>query len=541
METDDFDPAMPAWRPAVYTPDSDPRLKGNPMAEVWPGPHTDIAGKLMRHFDKRPPEFLDKHLNERIEELDRLDEFHYPFAGEEHDMRRIVSLVRSSFVARNPNNPLAMKALMAAASGRLGAMPRLSESGGGGKLGFLITGISGSGKSSFVDRLQHLYLPRPWLHESLNGRPCRWFQLGGIRVKTKRTLRATLEVTTQCIDFQLRTDYYSKRDKGASATRYENTVTGGLTGHFAPYLLLDDFERLAHLPLGDAEAIINSLIDLMEFAGVPVIVVGTIRVQKMFQRFPAAMHKFHSGGTAKFGPLQPGRDFQNFVLALQRRSVSRNPVQYSDDFYEQLWMHTAGVRRVVRETMRWVLTRHAYEEGGVYANGSLLESIFNDELGEFKPCLQVLRQVALGFDPDFKSHQQYEDFIPEEAPKIRREARDVLNDFRLKNYIAPGEVTAYMTPAVFADLRAKQREAIRQADERMVLKDAAPELHKSDVTTQQINAMCSPAPLGPSKGEPSAAKKPAKRVPKKSSECNVASLKEARKNRPAPVDPTKMR
>lgn len=530
MESDDTDPRLPAWRPAVYTPDSDRDLRGNVMAEVWPGPHTDVIDWLMHRFPKFEDDFKDRPLEERLEQLDRLDGFNYPFANLPSSFRKIISVVRSSFVARNPRNPLCMKALMAASAGRLKKVPRLSEMGGGGKLGYIITGISGTGKSSFLDRVQSLYMPRPWLHTSYDGRPCSWLQLGGVRIKTKRSFRATLELAVQHIDFQLRTDYFSQRSTGGTSTRYENTTAAALTGHFAPYLMLDDFERLARLPDNEANGILEALVDLMEHAGIPIILAGTIQVRKVFQKYPAVMHKFLSGGIVNFQPIDEGTDFNYFVGALKQRNVSVHPVRYSDDFNYQLWLHTMGVHRIVREAMKWVLWRHAKEPKGVDANKKLLESIFANEMQDFNQSLHLIRQVKLGVDPHFTQHQLYEDFIPPEAPKVSQVALDVVQKFRVEKNATMANLDKWMTAETFGLLSTLQRAHELAAQEGDVFsEEEVPHLDRHDPRA------------APPKPSPPASKSGQVRKSTKKKGGGNSGKKRPGKPGPDPIDPSDIR
>jgi hypothetical protein len=571
VETDDFDPRLPAFRPAVYAPDSNPLLAGNQMAEVWPGPLIDTYASLTSRFPAREEDYFDKPLAVRVEDLEHLDGFHYPFAGEEYFMRRVISLSRTSFIPRRPSNPHFMKALMAAAAGDLKSVPRLSETGGGGKLGFLIIGPTGCGKTSFGDRLMRTFGSRPWLHVTLRDRPCQWYQLGAIRVKAKRSLRGTLELGVQCVDAQLRTDFYSQRGLTGSSTRFENSLTAGLTVHAAPFILIDDVERLLSVPINEAEAILNTLVDLMEFAGIPVILVGTIKAYRMFERFPTIMQKFSSGGIARFGPVPLGRDFKNYIRAMLSRNVSEHPLNLADDFIDQVWLYTCGVRRVAREAVRFALARHAYEPG-VRLNADLLTSIFDNDLPEYKKSLQLMRQVSLGIDPGFKNHQQYEDFIPPQAPKMMTEALDVIKQFRAEHNIKPSGITERLTPAVFADLRARQiaaetqaralKEAKKQEEGSSDCASASPALPYVDEKTRaQLAAMeaaGASSPLNPPRAAPhpsadeaaarvqkkpraekatASSKPPAKKRP----DSKVVDLGSVRKNRPDPVDPSELR
>lgn len=449
----------PPYRDAVYRDeiDPDPQLRGNAMAAVWPRPGDDLFKALRKRPPPRVQHFADLSLAQRLEHLSRLDDFHYPFEGEQGYLLTVISQVRKSYLARNATNPQVMRVLMSAAEGRFTAVPRLSEAGGGGGLGVLVTGISGAGKSCWVDRVQALYGQRPWVHKQINGRPCRWFQLGGIRVKVKRTWRATLEAIIQAIDFQLSTDYYSKREKAATKGRYENSVLAAATGHFAPYIILEDLDRIRMTDEGSKE-ILDGLIDLMEAAGLVIIVVGTVKLRRLFKQEPMYFAKFSSAGDIRFERLQPSKGASHFIKTLQSQSVSKNPIKFSADFEKQFLISTMGVRRIMRETMRCILTRHAHDESTV-VDAKLLESIARDEMEAFQDCVGVLRQYDLGMPAKYEDYQAYEHFLPPEAVRLTDEQMAVIDQFCANRALNLDQFRSALTPDIYETLKQEQLEA----------------------------------------------------------------------------------
>jgi len=284
-------------------------------------------------------------------------------------------------------------------------------------------------------------------------------------VKVKSTWKSTLEAILIAIDFQLRTNYYAKREAASTNGRYESSVLAATTGHFAPYIILDDLDRLRTLRGDKAEEILKGLVDLMEGAGLVIIVVGTVRVRYLLQQFPAYQSKFSSAGHFKFEPVREAKDFDRFVTALKEQSVSRTKIAYGQDFDHQLYIRTMGVRRFIREFMRIVMLRHAYEERTV-PNAALLDDILDDELEYLKPCLQVLWQVAAGFDARFLKFQAYEDLVPPEKPKVPKEERVVLLKWAEEvKALTPQQVFAKMSPEVHDTLQAARRKARQQAAE----------------------------------------------------------------------------
>lgn len=70
--------------------------------------------------------------------------------------------------------------------------------------------------------------------------------------------------------------------------------------------------------------------------------------------------------------------------------------------------------------MKVVLTRHADDEP-IEANGALLEDISKNELKRFEKALSVLRKVKLGMRLTFADLQAYEDYLPPETKKKRKQ------------------------------------------------------------------------------------------------------------------------
>lgn len=403
--------------------DPDPLLRRNPMALVFPPPESDSAvyKALAVSPQPKPQGFWEWPLEQRKEYLDFIDEFHYVFQNEIDLVHKAIALVRKSYRNRDPGNPRVLNAILRIIAGQEVKTPRLSKAGAGGGLGLLITGITGLGKSSLLDRLVEYLGDYGRFHQTLAGEPAQWPQLGVIRVNAQRTWKATLQRILADIDRQLGRDFYLKRERASSTAKLEKAVHDALTAGFAPLLIIDELQRLARLNETKALEILEGLIDMMGEWGIPVIVVGTVRVRRLMDRYSAEMDKFSNGGIPEFLPLDElDPDTANFILLLKEHSVSLAPVRYSEDFDRLLVAHCMGVRRIMREYMKVVLTRHADDER-IDANGALLEDISKDELKRFEKALSVLRKVKLGMRLTFADLQAYEDYLPPETNKKRKQ------------------------------------------------------------------------------------------------------------------------
>lgn len=417
--------------------DPDPSLAKNPMALVFPPPLSvvELYAALEVLPQSRSADFRSKSLEERKEYLDRIDEFHYVFEIEIDLVNKVVYLVRKSFVSRDPRNPRVFNSILRIMQGEEVKTPRTSKAGAGGGLGLLIFGSSGAGKSSLIDRICDHLGDYGRFHQSLNGEPAQWPQLGVIRVAVKDTWKSTLSTILGEIDRQLGRDYYLKREKGATERRLSSAVHEALTAGFAPVLILDEMQRLVRLNEAVAQRILEGLIDIMGEWGVPVILVGTVRISRLLERFPAEMDKFSNSGDVEFHTLESDNpDTKNFISLLKEYAVSQTDVVYSPDFDLLLVHYSMGIRRIMREYMKSVLQRHANDERLV-ANEALLISISEREMKRFQKSLSVLRKAKLGIRLTYADLQAYEDYLPQDTEKKKQTAAQVRIDaaWRIQN------------------------------------------------------------------------------------------------------------
>jgi GTPase SAR1 family protein len=438
------------------TDELDIELAANPMALAFPGPQTDefIYSKLIKDPKIRPADFMSWPLSHRKEWIDQLEDFHHPFQMELDFMHKVVSLVRKGLRPRNPADPKVMAFILSVAAGNRKHLSRLSTAGGGGGLGMLVTGPSGTGKTSLVDRLVEYLQAKARVHLSLGGKPCQWKQLGAIRISVQPTWAATLDEVLRAIDQQLGTDFYSKRRRSARHSELLEDARSALTSHVAPILILDEFQRLGNIPKDQAKKIINGLIDIMELEGIPVIVVGTVAVRKLFQQHPAEMSKFSNGGDFEFDRLDEGdQDTLQFLASLKEQHVSTSKPVYAEDFDHRFLLYTMGVRRIMREYMKVIFNRHAEDES-LLVNDALLKDIAAKEMSKFERALDSLRKFELGFSMNFRDMEQYEHFVPPDD-LAKRSDSSLAQEIEWRN--ANNNEAAMLTISEFERYKARQR------------------------------------------------------------------------------------
>ncbi len=415
------------YRNSDEEPDSS--LRDNPMALVFPAPvaQEELYDLLALDPPTRDANFKEQPLNVREEALHRLDECYTPFPQDGEILSAVVSLVRKSFRYRHPRLPQVMYFIMRVAAGAHGALPRMQPTGGGGALGLLISGPSGTGKSSLIDRIVVHIGAYARYHVSLLGKPCAWPQLGVIRISVANTWKETLVEFSKEIDRQYGRDVLFTRERHATEPRLQQVVWTALCSGFAPCVILDEFQRLGALKPAVARKILEKLLDLMQSGGIPVIVVGTVAVRNLFEAFPMEMGKFSSGNEFKFQRLvEDDPNTINYITLLKEQSISMAPIEFSENFDRYLVLHSMGVRRVIRDFMRWVLNRHAVAETRghvILADEALLMSIAENEMLVWQKALSAMRKFDLGFGQSFVQIQAYEHFFPYEPEKKQTNAQ----------------------------------------------------------------------------------------------------------------------
>lgn len=433
MSTRDEEPR--GWKETTYRKaeeEPDPALRDNPMALVFPAPLADEAvyDVLFMEPPARPDNFKELPLEQRLEFLDRLDEFYNPFPKDADILGAMVSLVRKSFRHRHPKSPAVMYFIMRVAAGIAGSLPRMQPTGGGGALGLLISGPTGTGKSSLLDRIVEHMGRYARYHLSLFGKPCCWPQLGVIRITVGETWKDTLVELLKEIDRQYGRDVLFTRERHATEPRLQHVVWTALCSGFAPCIILDEFQRLGGINQRVAKKILGRLIDLMQDGGIPVFVAGTVAVRRLLEAFPMEMGKFSSGNKFEFERLKEGdRDTVIFITLLKEQQISLSPIEYSADFDQCLVLHSMGVRRIMRDFMRWVFYRHAVAEvegETIKADRGLLDSIASEQMAAYAKALSALRKFELRFKLSYEELEAYEHFIPNEPEKAKSKAQKVV-------------------------------------------------------------------------------------------------------------------
>lgn len=357
-------------------------------------------------------EFRKLPLHIRLEKLETLQELFVPFEYHAKAMARILRVMRWAYNYRNPTNPRIAKYIFDIAEN--GPGPGLSrESGGGGAIGLTITGVTGAGKTSFLDRFAAHLGDNVIIHSEIGGRRCRQPQILHVRVQCaeKASLSGVAENILQKIDELLGTRH-SAGAKSLALAKLSNRVSAICSAYFVGILIIDDVQNL---PSGNAEtqATLNFFTGFMEKTGIPIVLTGTIKLNNLLAGDIAAASKLTAKGNIEF-PC-PGADDEKWVMTVETlwyHSITPTWLPMPPDLPKMLHFYTQGVTRILRETMAIIHERMATTGEGV--TEEMLESIATGELLKYQEGMSVMRRHKMGLLPPSEA-ADWADFIPSDT------------------------------------------------------------------------------------------------------------------------------
>lgn len=403
--------------PAIYRNEEYPDYRGNPLIEALPA-LPDHVGALnaLFHQPERPAEFQSLPLHHRLEALETLQELFIPLDYHAAAMMRVFQLIRWSYARRNPNDPKVMQRVyqLAALEQSRAALTRGSM-GGGGAIGIAGIGITGAGKTSWGDRFLEFLPQYPLIHEEIGGKRCRVPQIPIIRVQCPPTgsLHDFAQSVLLAIDSVLGTKYFVG---SKSLSKYDLLLrmVSACSSYFVGALLVDDAQNLRESK-SEAKKLLAFFANFMEMTGIPVIIFGTYRLQRVLDRSEAHTGKLTAKGIIEFSRLgKDSTELRKLCLALWEMSVSSVHRPMPGDFPKMVYFHTLGVPRIIRKLIFHLHQRNA-EHGCADASEDLLDAIAAKELREYQPALAELRRHDSGAPPPREDQPGYEDFLPLET------------------------------------------------------------------------------------------------------------------------------
>lgn len=299
---------------ASYQLELGSRYRGNPFAEALP-----LAGlietksslsKALAHYPPEPTA-ADRRLPRmaRIGEINNILDIIYPRPAYEKIGDSILANLLEAYVTRNPvtaedrrqRHQIAQLTPEQCADlirCRAGTSLPFGKGWRRTGLGYLLTGVTGTGKSTLLKGLLQ-YLAVVIEHTEYGGQPliCKQLPVLYVQVSHDATLRTFCQTVLDNIDYALGATLYGPRGKAARTIGALASVLFRATSAVSlGELFIDDLQNLRSASPETAETSLNLFSLIMEIAGISVTAVGTPALGPLIEDNARNTRKLTSGG-----------------------------------------------------------------------------------------------------------------------------------------------------------------------------------------------------------------------------------------------------
>jgi hypothetical protein len=454
--------------PANYQPTGVRRYDGNPFIEALPrmeDSKNDILARIEHYPDK--PSAADRKKSElvRLAELGTVNAIVYPFAVYKRAGTNLTSNVREPYVARNPLSVEDKQRRHAIATdGAAGVpFPRNWQSTAKGQS---LLGMSGSGKTTFCDAFS-LPLQIVIEHTEYKGTPlaCRQIPWIKLRVPHDGTLKSLCLQFFEVIDAILGNSRYVTEARSvrsisqmvALMAKVATTVSLGT-------VFADEVQNLKTARAGHAEFVLNLFSEIIEKAGVTLVIAGTPAIEAVIDKNVRNLRKLNSGGESRFLQMKLGDpEFNAFCDAYWDYQYVKKPKALSNTI-RAAW-YRAGAGNPAFTALVFMLAQRTEIGGRECIDEVSFERASKHDMSILGPAISALRsrdpQALLEFDDLL-----FTDGGQSLMDMIRRpqEAEEVIDDNEEFDEIASGEPAGPKGKAASRATPAKKPKAAASAE-----------------------------------------------------------------------------
>lgn len=381
---------------AIYRPTGVAAYDGNPLIEALPPicSTADIASMIEwlppapQDRDRETPAELRIHSLPAIRKLVYL----LPEYGLYSSIFSVV--LREGYTTRNPVRAETWQHLHYINNG--GHQARgAPEPAAHRSSGILFSGLSGTGKSTFINRLlqtypqviQHTrYTDRQFIHPQLvwikidcphNG------SLSGLALRFFTAVDKALGTTYACNNFPA-----SGRSPKLAMLLEEMAAVAA--NHFLGVLIIDELQNLSRAKTQGDEGFLTFLSSMVEQIGIPIIGIGTPSVTKVFRKTLQDARRAAAMGYYEFQRFAEDEDaWADFVTTVTRYNWTDYPVPDDPAFRAALYYHTQGITAIV--VALFILAQFRCLATGEALTTGTLDSVSLGELAPLQLALRVLR------------------------------------------------------------------------------------------------------------------------------------------------------
>ncbi|QFG00800.1 ATP-binding protein [Psychrobacillus glaciei] len=401
---------------AIYKEQALSEYSNNPFIESLP-PIFD-EDEVIERFMVTPritKQDKQSEANVRYHILKRVKNFIQPLPIHFEVERRLSTLIRRGYLARNPLDKTFLeriRVLHQLREDEAEAHKHIDE-----RLNYIrstadslsIIGISGIGKTTAIERLLLMY-PQVIKHETYEGMPFNRTQIVWLKIDCPYdgSLSTLCKSFFKAIDDLLGTRYLEKYG-------YLNRVTSTMLLHMTSLasmygigvLVIDEIQHLLHSK-NDQEEMLNFFVTLSNTVGIPTVLIGTSKAQQLFKgNFRQARRAASDGAIIWDRMAEDSEEWEFFLETLWELQCLKTRSELTNDVRKTFYDECQGITSVAVCLFILAQERAMFNDDNVneIINSKVLKKTAKVDMQILQPMMKAIRTNNL------KDMMKYEDIM----------------------------------------------------------------------------------------------------------------------------------
>lgn len=338
--------------------------------------------------------------NIRYHVLKRVRNFIQPLPIHFEVERRLSTLIRRSYLARNPLDITFLE--------RIRVLHELREEETTHKyiderLDYIrstadslsIIGISGIGKTTAIERLLLMY-PQVIKHEEYKGQPFNRTQIVWLKIDCPYdgSLSTLCKSFFKAIDDLLGTRYL---EKFGYLNRVTSTMLLHMTSLASMYgigvLVIDEIQHLLHSK-NDQEEMLNFFVTLSNTVGIPTVLIGTSKAQKLFKgNFRQARRAASDGAIIWDRMAENSEEWEFFLETLWELQCLKTYSELTEELKKSFYYECQGITAVAMNLFILAQERALFDEGNPneIITPQVLKKTAKEDMQTIQPMMTAIR------------------------------------------------------------------------------------------------------------------------------------------------------
>ncbi|MEF8683256.1 UNVERIFIED_CONTAM: ATP-binding protein [Bacillus cereus] len=353
--------------------------------------------------------------NIRYHVLKRVKNFIQPLPIHFEVERRLSTLIRRGYLARNPLDKTFLeriRVLHQLREDEVEAHKYIDE-----RLNYIrstadslsIIGISGIGKTTAIERLLLMY-PQVIKHETYKGQPFNRTQIVWLKIDCPYdgSLSTMCKGFFKAIDDLLGTRYLEKYG-------YLNRVTSTMLLHMTSLasmygigvLVIDEIQHLLHSK-NDQEEMLNFFVTLSNTVGIPTVLIGTSKAQQLFKgNFRQARRAASDGAIIWDRMAEDSEEWEFFLETLWELQCLKTRSELTGEIKKTFYEECQGITSVAVNLFILAQERALFDESNEdeTITSRVLKKTAKEDMKIIQPMLNAIRKN------DLKAMYKYEDIM----------------------------------------------------------------------------------------------------------------------------------